>query len=202
VTVVLLNCRSRRVPACTLNPGLSQWRPDMVDPMEIAWLVSKALIMVSVIMGMAAYAVLLERKVAAAIQGRPGPTGHNCHYWATLPIIGRILTRLGSFPAGRRRPQVPLQGRPAARPRECLLLCPGAAGRLYSGDDDDDRAALRPLHLGRGRDDGSDSSSPTSILASSSSSRFPRLGSTGSSLAAGRPTPNILSSAESVPRHR
>ena len=36
---------------------------------QIVWLVVKAVLMVSVVMGCAAYAVLLERKVAAAIQG-------------------------------------------------------------------------------------------------------------------------------------
>jgi NADH-quinone oxidoreductase subunit H len=69
----------------------------MVDPMEIVWLVSKALIMVSVVMGMAAYAVLLERKVAAAIQGRPGPNRTQLPLLGNIPIIGRILTRLGLF---------------------------------------------------------------------------------------------------------
>lgn len=64
---------------------------------QLAWLVAKGLIMISVIMGCAAYAVLLERKVAAAIQGRPGPNRTQIPFLGTLPVIGPILTRLGIF---------------------------------------------------------------------------------------------------------
>lgn len=64
---------------------------------ELIWLVTKALILISVVMGCAAYAVLLERKVAAAIQGRPGPNRTQIPFLGGLPLIGPILTRLGIF---------------------------------------------------------------------------------------------------------
>jgi len=68
-----------------------------MDWTQILWIVTKALLLISVIMGCAAYAVLLERKVAAAIQGRPGPNRTYIPLIGTLPVIGRILTRLGVF---------------------------------------------------------------------------------------------------------
>jgi NADH-quinone oxidoreductase subunit H len=64
---------------------------------QIVWLVVKAVLMVSVVMGCAAYAVLLERKVAAAIQGRPGPNRTQIPIIGNLPVIGRFLTRIGIF---------------------------------------------------------------------------------------------------------
>jgi NADH-quinone oxidoreductase subunit H len=64
---------------------------------QIVWLVTKALILISVVMGCAAYAVLLERKVAAAIQGRPGPNRTYIPLIGTLPVIGPFLTRIGVF---------------------------------------------------------------------------------------------------------
>lgn len=64
---------------------------------HIALMVTKALILISVIMGCAAYAVLLERKVAAAIQGRPGPNRTQIPLIGTLPVIGPFLTRIGVF---------------------------------------------------------------------------------------------------------
>ena len=68
-----------------------------MDITQIAWLVIKALIMISVIMGCAAYAVLLERKVAAAIQWRPGPNRTQIPIIGNLPVIGPFLTRIGIF---------------------------------------------------------------------------------------------------------
>jgi NADH-quinone oxidoreductase subunit H len=64
---------------------------------EFAWLVAKALIMISVVMGCAAYAVLMERKVAAYIQGRPGPNRTKIPFLGNIPVIGPIVTRLGIF---------------------------------------------------------------------------------------------------------
>lgn len=57
----------------------------------------KALVMISIVMSCAGYAVLLERKVAARIQGRPGPNRTVLPLLGTLPVLGRILTRLGLF---------------------------------------------------------------------------------------------------------
>lgn len=64
---------------------------------QFVWLVTKALILISVVMGCAAYAVLLERKVAAAIQGRPGPNRTQIPILGNIPVIGPFLTRLGVF---------------------------------------------------------------------------------------------------------
>ena len=64
---------------------------------QFIWLVTKALIMISVIMGCAAYAVLLERKVAAVIQGRPGPNRTKIPILGNIPVIGPVITRLGLF---------------------------------------------------------------------------------------------------------
>lgn len=68
-----------------------------MDLTHIFWLVAKALILISVVMACAGYAVLLERKVAAAIQGRPGPNRTQIPILGNLPVIGRIITRLGLF---------------------------------------------------------------------------------------------------------
>lgn len=57
----------------------------------------KALIMISVVMSFAGYAVLMERKVAAWIQGRPGPNRTVLPLVGNLPLIGPFLTRLGVF---------------------------------------------------------------------------------------------------------
>jgi NADH-quinone oxidoreductase subunit H len=59
--------------------------------------VIKALIMIGAVMSCAGYAVLLERKVAAYIQGRPGPNRTQLPLLGSLPVIGPILTRLGLF---------------------------------------------------------------------------------------------------------
>lgn len=57
----------------------------------------KSVSMIAVVMGMAAYAVLVERKVAAWIQGRPGPNRTCIPIIGNLPFLGRFLTRLGIF---------------------------------------------------------------------------------------------------------
>jgi NADH-quinone oxidoreductase subunit H len=57
----------------------------------------KGLVMIGVFMGCAAYAVLVERKVAAWIQGRPGPNRTQIPLLGGLPVVGRLLTRAGIF---------------------------------------------------------------------------------------------------------
>lgn len=57
----------------------------------------KAVIMISVVMSCAGYAVLVERKVAAWIQGRPGPNRTALPLIGSIPVIGTFLTRLGVF---------------------------------------------------------------------------------------------------------
>ncbi|MEX0326804.1 MAG: NADH-quinone oxidoreductase subunit H [Puniceicoccaceae bacterium] len=68
-----------------------------MDLTHLIWLVTKAVLMISVVMGGAAYAVLMERKVAAAIQGRPGPNRTQIPIFGSLPVIGPFLTRIGIF---------------------------------------------------------------------------------------------------------
>ncbi len=64
---------------------------------QLLWLVTKALLLIGVVMGCSAYAVLMERKVAAAIQWRPGPNRTQIPIFGSLPVIGPILTRIGIF---------------------------------------------------------------------------------------------------------
>ncbi len=60
-------------------------------------LVLKAFIVIGAVMTMAGYAVLLERKVAARVQGRPGPNRTQIPILGSIPVIGTFLTRLGVF---------------------------------------------------------------------------------------------------------
>lgn len=64
---------------------------------ETLALVLKAFIVIGAVMTMAGYAVLLERKVAARVQGRPGPNRTQIPILGSIPIIGTLLTRLGLF---------------------------------------------------------------------------------------------------------
>lgn len=57
----------------------------------------KALIVIGAVMTMAGYAVLMERKIAGWIQGRPGPNRTQIPILGSIPIIGTFLTRLGVF---------------------------------------------------------------------------------------------------------
>lgn len=54
-----------------------------------------AICMIAVVMGFCAYAVLLERKVAAWIQGRVGPNRTSIPFISAIPILGPFLKRLG-----------------------------------------------------------------------------------------------------------
>ena len=56
-----------------------------------------ALIVIGVLMGLCAYSVLAERKVSSWIQGRVGPNRTTLPFIAAIPIVGRLLTRLGLF---------------------------------------------------------------------------------------------------------
>lgn len=60
-------------------------------------MLAAALTMIGVVMTMAAYTVLAERKVCGYIQGRYGPNRTNVPIIGGLPIIGNILTRMGVF---------------------------------------------------------------------------------------------------------
>lgn len=64
---------------------------------EMIWTVGAGLGMITVVMTLAGYAVLAERKVSAWIQGRVGPNRTILPLIGSIPIIGRILRRLGIF---------------------------------------------------------------------------------------------------------
>lgn len=57
----------------------------------------QALALIGVVMTLAAYSVLAERKVASWVQGRPGPNRTSVPGLSSIPILGRLLTRLGVF---------------------------------------------------------------------------------------------------------
>lgn len=69
----------------------------MTELGNILWLATKGLIMISVVMTCAGYAVLLERKVAGAVQGRTGPNRTQIPLLGGIPVIGPFLTRIGLF---------------------------------------------------------------------------------------------------------
>ncbi|NBD38082.1 MAG: NADH-quinone oxidoreductase subunit NuoH [Verrucomicrobia bacterium] len=69
----------------------------MTELGNILWLAAKGLIMISVVMTCAGYAVLLERKVAGAVQGRTGPNRTQIPLLSGIPVIGTFLTRIGLF---------------------------------------------------------------------------------------------------------
>lgn len=68
-----------------------------MELMEIIWRVSAALVMVGVVMTLAGYSVLGERKVSSWIQGRVGPNRTRIPIISDIPVIGPFLTRLGIF---------------------------------------------------------------------------------------------------------
>jgi NADH-quinone oxidoreductase subunit H len=63
----------------------------------LIWTVVKALAMIIVVMSLAGYSVLAERKIAGWIQGRPGPNRTTIPLLGNIPFLGRFLTRLGIF---------------------------------------------------------------------------------------------------------
>jgi len=63
----------------------------------IIWTVLYALVMMVAVMAIAGNAVLVERKVAAFIQGRYGPNRTRPWLLARIPLIGPVLARLGLF---------------------------------------------------------------------------------------------------------
>jgi NADH-quinone oxidoreductase subunit H len=72
--------------------------PENLDAWQIVLLKTVfALVMVSVVMGIAAYSVLAERKVSSWIQGRIGPNRTTVPILGSIPAIGPFLTKLGIF---------------------------------------------------------------------------------------------------------
>ena len=102
---------------------------------------------ISVVMGIAAYSVLAERKVSSWIQGRVGPNRTTLPIIGAIPFIGPFLTRLGLFQPmadglksySRRnrtwpRQQAILQSRTCCRNGSCLttmVILPFQQGFRY-----------------------------------------------------------------------
>jgi NADH-quinone oxidoreductase subunit H len=61
------------------------------------WSVVKIMIVVGVVQGMVAYAVLAERKISAWIQDRVGPNRCAPPFAKYIPVVGPALIRLGIF---------------------------------------------------------------------------------------------------------
>jgi len=57
----------------------------------------KIAVVIGVVQGMVAYAVLAERKVSAWIQDRVGPNRAAPPFAEYIPVLGRLLTRVGFF---------------------------------------------------------------------------------------------------------
>ncbi|MDR2862709.1 MAG: NADH-quinone oxidoreductase subunit H [Puniceicoccales bacterium] len=66
-----------------------------MDWQNIALSTAYALAMVVVVMTFAGYSVVVERKVAGWIQGRPGPNRTTFPLIAAIPLFGRFAQRLG-----------------------------------------------------------------------------------------------------------
>lgn len=64
---------------------------------DIGILFLKAIVVVVIVMTIAGYSVMGERKVASWVQGRVGPNRTAIPWIAAIPIIGRMLTRIGLF---------------------------------------------------------------------------------------------------------
>lgn len=56
-----------------------------------------SVVIIGTVMGLSNFAILAERKIAGWIQRRPGPNHTSIPYISSIPIIGRILLRLGIF---------------------------------------------------------------------------------------------------------
>lgn len=66
-----------------------------MDFFEISLKTIYALIMIGVVMSLAGYSVLAERKIASWIQGRIGPNRTALPIISVIPVIGPFLVRLG-----------------------------------------------------------------------------------------------------------
>lgn len=92
-----------------------------MDWMYLLILLVKAIIVVLIVMTVAGYSVVGERKVAAWAQVRPGPNRTTMPLIAAIPILGRILQRWGII-------QLPADGAKFLVKEEPL---PGHVNKLY-----------------------------------------------------------------------
>jgi len=68
-----------------------------MDWMNLLIILIEAVVMVLLVMTVAGYSVVAERKVASWIQNRPGPNRATVPILGDIPIAGRWLTRIGFF---------------------------------------------------------------------------------------------------------
>jgi NADH-quinone oxidoreductase subunit H len=68
-----------------------------MDWMYLLMLLVKAVIVVVIVMAVAGYSVVAERKVASWAQVRPGPNRTTVPILGDIPWLGRVLTRIGFF---------------------------------------------------------------------------------------------------------
>jgi NADH-quinone oxidoreductase subunit H len=68
-----------------------------MDWMNLLIILIEAIVMVLIVMTVAGYSVVAERKVASWIQNRPGPNRATVPILGGIPILGRWLTRIGFF---------------------------------------------------------------------------------------------------------
>ncbi len=92
-----------------------------MDLTDILIMLLKAVVVVVLVMAIAGYSVVGERKVASWAQGRLGPNRTTIPLLGSIPVIGRILTRLGIF-------QLPADGAKFLFKEEPL---PGHVNKFY-----------------------------------------------------------------------
>src|SRR6516164_3188303 len=77
---------------------ISHWYYSLSPTGQLTlWSVVKIMIVVGVVQGMVAYAVLAERKISAWIQDRVGPNRAAPPFVKAIPGLGPVLIRLGLF---------------------------------------------------------------------------------------------------------
>src|SRR6516164_10778986 len=77
---------------------ISHWYYSLSPTGQLTlWSVVKIMIVVGVVQGMVAYAVLAERKISAWIQDRVGPNRTAPPFVKAIPGLGPALIRLGMF---------------------------------------------------------------------------------------------------------
>jgi NADH-quinone oxidoreductase subunit H len=78
--------------------SISHWYYGLSPTGQLTlWSVVKIMIVVGVVQGMVAYAVLAERKISAWIQDRVGPNRCAPPFAKYIPVVGPALIRLGIF---------------------------------------------------------------------------------------------------------
>jgi NADH-quinone oxidoreductase subunit H len=92
-----------------------------MDWMNLLIILIEAIVMVLIVMCVAGYSVVGERKVASWVQLRPGPNRTTVFFIAAIPVLGRILQRWGII-------QLPADGLKFLVKEEMI---PGHVNKLY-----------------------------------------------------------------------